>query len=334
MKEELLKNKQYFDKYYFIAPGSDYGNIMWKDIAYLDKAEIFENNLKKCGTLLKYIHHIHFSFQLNRYFEIPFKSIWKNQYSINPRRLSNEEEKCIIYTDISACRTDQKFIKTLSKKKKATLVLILVNTVKSKKNMLKNRIRYFDQIYTFDYSDSLKYNFYYYPTNYSKILLEENDIESDAFFVGVSKNREELLHEIYNRLIQHNCKADFNIMAVKKTARKYPDINYHKWINYNEVLEKISKTNCIIEVVEECQTGMTLRTMEAICYDKKLITNNKSVKESLFYQTGNILVFESVDDIDIKFLKNTNQVKYNYNDEFSPIHFIDYINEIKIMDNN
>lgn len=42
MKEELLKNKELFDQYILVAPGSDYGNIMWQDIGLLDKAIMLE----------------------------------------------------------------------------------------------------------------------------------------------------------------------------------------------------------------------------------------------------------------------------------------------------
>ena len=61
MKEELLKNKELFDQYILVAPGSDYGNIMWQDIGLLDKAIMLENPLKSNNKLIRLIHHVHFS---------------------------------------------------------------------------------------------------------------------------------------------------------------------------------------------------------------------------------------------------------------------------------
>ena len=77
------------------------------------------------------------------------------------------------------------------------------------------------------------------------------------------------------------------------------------------------------------QEGVTLRTMEAICYNKKLLTNNQSMKESKFYKTGNIQVFKTIDEIDADFVMRKDKVDYNYEGEFSPIHLLEHINQVK-----
>ncbi len=42
--------------------------------------------------------------------------------------------------------------------------------------------------------------------------------------------------------------------------------------------------------MQENQTGLTLRTMEAIFFKKKLVTTNKAIKHYLFYHPDNIFI--------------------------------------------
>ena len=69
------------------------------------------------------------------------------------------------------------------------------------------------------------------------------------------------------------------------------------WMDYKEVIDIVKQSNCILEVVQEGQNGITLRTMEAVCYGKKLLTNNKNIVKYPFYDSKYISVFEDIDDI-------------------------------------
>ena len=61
-------------------------------------------------------------------------------------------------------------------------------------------------------------------------------------------------------------------------------------------------TDCIVEVVKEGQTGVSLRTCEAIAFNKKLLTNNVQIKEMPFYDSRFISVFTDSDEIDTEFV--------------------------------
>lgn len=315
-----------FDNIFFICPGSDYGNTMWYDVGDMDCAVVFDSPIRTSNALIKFAHHAHFSFRINNIFELPLQTLWRRLYPLNNVKLDKEKKYCVIYTDISACRTDTKYLKRLAEQSNVKLVLMLVNIMKKKNKIINRRIYYFDEIYTFDSMDAEKYNFLYHPYNYSKQDIEDNaTVTSDALFVGGAYNRLEMLHKVYLEIVNAGGVADFYITGVKKKDMKYNGIHYNERLNYSEVLKHIARTRCIVEVVSEEQRGCTLRFMEAVCYGKKLITNNVSAMESKFYCEDMIRVTKDLENVDIDFLRRDTKTQYGYTDEFSPKHLIEKV---------
>ena len=62
--------------------------------------------------------------------------------------------------------------------------------------------------------------------------------------------------------------------------------------------------------------------MEAICYNKKLLTNNKSIFEFPYYNPQYMRYFSDISQIDMEFLKREETVDYGYNGDYSPLNFI------------
>ena len=84
--------------------------------------------------------------------------------------------------------------------------------------------------------------------------------------------------------------------------------------------------NCIIEVLSGSQVGQTLRAEEAIIGNKKLLTNNIHMKYNPYYGTGYVRIFKEIQDGDIRFIMEREDVDYQYRDDYSPILLIDNIN--------
>ena len=204
------------------------------------------------------------------------------------------------------------------------MVLILVNTMMRRGNVIKRRLKYFKYVFSFDQKDCETYGFIYHSTNYSMVPLDAREsTETDAFFVGVSKGRAESLGTIYTRIKDAGGTPEFFISGMKNNEIRVEGIHYNQWLDYGQVLDHIRKTNCLIEVMDGDQNGVTLRTMEAVCYNKRLLTNNRSVMQSPFYESGFIKVFDSIDSIDISFVCDRSPVDYHYQGEFSPVHLIE-----------
>ena len=71
-------------------------------------------------------------------------------------------------------------------------------------------------------------------------------------------------------------------------------------MSYDKYLELLSESNCILDYNEKGQSGLTLRPMEALFLEKKLITNNKDIKNYDFYNPSNIFILGENNIEDIK----------------------------------
>ena len=58
----------------------------------------------------------------------------------------------------------------------------------------------------------------------------------------------------------------------------------------------INESKAILDIVQENQTGITIRPLEALFFHKKLITNNKNIVSYKFYCQNNIFIIGK-DDI-------------------------------------
>ena len=68
-------------------------------------------------------------------------------------------------------------------------------------------------------------------------------------------------------------------------------------ITYPEYLRQLSASRCVVDICQQNQTGLTRRPLEALFYQKKLITNNPHIKEYNFYNPANILILQETPDI-------------------------------------
>lgn len=107
-------------------------------------------------------------------------------------------------------------------------------------------------------------------------------------------------------------------MRRKKILLLYPQSNKHLglWNDLN------SDSKVALRCCAEGQRGTSLRYMEAVCYNKKLLTNNDDVVTYPFYDPRYMKIFHTLTDIDLDWLKMDIDVEYHYNGEFSPIRLI------------
>lgn len=119
---------------------------------------------------------------------------------------------------------------------------------------MQRRLDFFDQIYTFDKPDAEKYGFFYHPNLYSSFKLRDDNVKTDAFFVGSAGRRLDVIHSIYRKLTDSGCSVDFWVKGVKK-KEQLKGIHYNKMLTYSEVLKRSLQANCIVEIVENGQGG-------------------------------------------------------------------------------
>ena len=212
--------------------------------------------------------------------------------------------------------------------------LDIINCAVSKNAYYLQRKNVFDIVYTVDFSDALKYNIIFWPTLYSVDKQFANAVTNhDIYFCGVSKDRCELLLQILQDSIMQGVRIGMDIICYED-ADKYQ--NYKKVINirtpeqylrYPEVLKHELSANCILEIVQKGQAALTLRAYEAVVYNKKLLTNNKTILNFKYYDPRYMKYFEKVDDIDWDWVTHEEIVDYGYEGDFSPTYLLQNITQ-------
>ena len=187
-----------------------------------------------------------------------------------------------------------------------------------------------DNVYTFDNEDSKKYGFIYAGfMYYSKHELPQVEPLCDVHFVGGLKgNREQLINSTYGFLKSNGFKCDFNLMFMSEDDKKQVldgATYYRGWLPYDYILKKMNKSRCILEICQKGQSGASIRYFEAVCYNKKLLTNNKMITSFPYYNPDYMRYYQSVDDIDVAWLRDEGKVDYGYKGDFSPRKFIDFL---------
>ena len=64
-----------------------------------------------------------------------------------------------------------------------------------------------------------------------------------------------------------------------------------------DVKEKLSRSKAILEINKDNQVGLTLRALESLFFNTKLITNNESITNFDIYSKNNVLILR-MDDIE------------------------------------
>jgi hypothetical protein len=139
----------------------------------------------------------------------------------------------------------------------------------------------FDKVNCTEYQ--MKYNTQYY---FDTINILQNETLFDVIFVGADKGRLNKLLNIEYELNTMGLKTYFHITA----TRRENNPAYKNRVSYETIIEYISRTNVILDILQDNQSGLTLRPLEALFLSKKLITNNKDVVNYDFYDRNNIFV--------------------------------------------
>ena len=301
---------------------------LWKASDY-DIEEIPKICINK---ILRFFYKVHFSSKLNRWgIDLPFKSFWNRYYGLGRYDFQEDEEYCVIILNGALkYHYSFKYLKSFKQKhQNVSMVLLMYDNyeISEFKQRLEQMLPLFKMVISFDPNDCKKYGFEYIYQTFSKpdFIYKESKKETDLFFVGMAFQRSEILHSVYKK-ISGRCKSKIHIVGIPKHEQlSDSSIYYNLPISYEEELQYAYNTNCILEVVKPGQAGITLRTCEAICFNKKLLTNNLYLRKMPFYDERYMQVFDNIDEIDINFITEKIKVEYEESNIFTPLKIIEKI---------
>lgn len=308
-----------------------YYTICVNDLMLEEDIEVVPYPLYYASFLTRIIFAMHHSERINKVIRLPFKSIWFSRYFKN--EFKNNRPLCFVILNYHLSNDYLNYLKTTYKGCKIVCVHRDLIKIYEKKYQYFPLNKVYDLELSFDENECLKYGFIHFDEFESRISVPRapNYPLSDLFFAGKAKDRLNLLINIYDLMTKNGVNCEFLITGVAKKNQIFrKGVHYlKKGISYKEFLFKSVNSNCLLDINQKGSVGFTSRFLEAVMYNKKLITNNSTIKKSKFYNAKYIQCFEDASLIDCSFVKkDIGEIRYNYSDEFSPIALINMIDNM------
>lgn len=178
----------------------------------------------------------------------------------------------------------------------------------------------FDMVCTIHPYNCKRYGFRYLPYAYAKPTepVQATDIvDTVLFYCGILDDyRVAILDEIVKQCGAHQIDFDFWMRPYKDNPIHSSHVHY-RLMPYEENVERLKRAECILEVMHKGYVGITQRYLEAIIYNKRLISNNPEITELPYYDPRFMQYFEKVEDIDWEWLHSDERVDYHYQGDFS-----------------
>ncbi|MDO5346526.1 MAG: hypothetical protein Q4E91_12385 [Lachnospiraceae bacterium] len=331
--------------YILIYPESHNHLGLFNDLIGVPNVELIVTRSKRVkNVFLNLVKKLHTSGTINRYVRLPLKRLWYNPINFN---LDEKKEYCVIIVDAALKAFSVKELNRVFSMQNVRGVLTLINSMDAGSvGISEIRSKIFqvkwDDVYSFDPVDVKKYGMkylgccYYSVRNPEKIETSyEKDSsvkKSDVYFIGGLKGgREALILNTFKKMYSENLALDFRLMISGfqrfKDRELEEKIIYYSggWMPYEKTLASVLKTNVILEILQENQAGPSLRYYEAVCYNKKLLTNNPNIVNFPYYNEKYMKIFHTADDIDIAWIKKEEPVEYFYKGDFSPLNMLDVV---------
>ena len=184
----------------------------------------------------------------------------------------------------------------------------------------------FDKVFTIDSEDSKKYNTILCNTPYSKLSIKDlSKPDKQLYFCGGEANRAYMLYTIWKRAKEHEVRLEYDLARANQFMAFFEDdinVRFIDHLPYQEVLKRELSSVCLLDITQKNQSAFTLRPYEAVVYNKKLLTNNKNIKQFKYYDERYMRYFEKADDIDWDWVKEDIPVDYSYKGDFSPVYLL------------
>lgn len=185
-----------------------------------------------------------------------------------------------------------------------------------------------DLIISYDKYESQKYIIDYYPTPMSCVKIQDNDhiSRSDFYFCGKPKERYFFIRDLYVSLKDKGYSCDFIIIGDVKEEDKVEGITYQTTpFDYFDNLAHVSKTKCVVEIMQQGAKGYTPRLWEAIVNDKHLLTNNDEVSQYKYYDGEKIHIIENSPSDDFAWVNTSVTYDIKVKESLSPLNFLKYV---------
>lgn len=232
-----------------------------------------------CNELIRYLSIIHI-----QKLELPFSSLWYGSWKYKLK----EFDRVILFDR----NYNWNIIEFIRKKNPSCKIIIWYWNPLASTKRIPEVYRDFCEEWSFNIEDCNKFGLNYNRQFSFKEMYQNREMTNvwDFYFVGSDKGRAEKLSTLKETAEAIGYKVNFII--IKDKTSRLPNEIYSKPISYTLNLEYLTKTSAIVEMVQEGQSGLTVRCVEAIFMQKKIITNNTDILKYDFYNSSNIFILE------------------------------------------
>jgi len=315
----------------FLILQSNYmSEYMLNDIENLDNVTIYHRKKVFKNQFLNLLFNIHNSGKIQKYINLPFKSLWDGV--IFNKILNSSTPDYII---ITISWYSDHLLHYFRRKSGNSIILfrftdLVTNELQDYSElMLKKFKAQFNGVLVYSHEDAEKYGYTYHFAGYSEInkALLKPCKQYDVVFIGAEKGRMDKIRHAYNLFISAGLSCFFYVILVKEEDRMDDGIIYaDKIMPFNEYLSYEVAAKCLFEIVQDGTSGRTYRMMESIIYNKLLITNCNEITCTNYYNTDYVQLYNDVADIDPSFVvKSPDKIDYRYKGDFSPTRVLEFI---------
>ncbi|PVY67856.1 hypothetical protein C7440_0239 [Pusillimonas noertemannii] len=187
----------------------------------------------------------------------------------------------------------------------ATFVLYAWDSFRNRKKIIGN-LEFFDSCFTFDPEDAHKYSINFRPLFFSTAFSRQDDYapDYDISFVGTAHtDRYKVISTVLKRTrgkvsfyayLFLQAKWVFYLYKIFKPEFRRAAINefHFQPLSKEAVKNVFERSKIILDVEHYAQTGLTIRTFEALGAGKKLITTNSQISNYEFFSENNICIID------------------------------------------
>lgn len=171
------------------------------------------------------------------------------------------------------------------------------------------------KFYCYDKGNCKKYGLNFNTIMYDETLkLPDVVPKYDTCFLGFLKDRKEKMGKLYNTFQAAGLDARFVIVKTEGVVEDMPFEYREREVGYYEYLDMINQSRSILDITQKGQDGLSLRIMEAIFLNKKILTTNEYITKMDFYDPNNILVIRLGETSKEEILDFFNEPFHRYSD--------------------
>lgn len=275
-----------------------YEHVIKSSLLKLGHEVIYFNERPNNSFVVKALLRLNITFALSFFIKRYFNHILKTAIEKNVSTL----------LIVNAEATPEWFLVAIKKHlPKIEIVLYMWDSF-SNKPKAKNLIRLCDKVWTFDPKDAeLNDDVFHKALFYSKkaTTFEKRRFDYDISFIGTLHSQR--YSEICGlRSIAQNaglkfytyfyCPSKLLFYVKKYITREFryiprKEVNFDS-LSLDDVHNIISSSKAVVDIQHSRQSGLTMRTIEVLGNQTKLITTNQSISKYAFYNDVNILVLD------------------------------------------